>query len=453
MKDIIFKTLLLKGESGAISGIEKTSTSGLEDTYTITYNDGSTADFKVKNGKGISDVEKTATSGLEDTYTITYNDATTSTFTVTNAKSITSITKTSTSGLEDTYTITYNDEDSDTFVIKNGRGITKIERTSTNGLIDTYTITYNDATTSTFTVTNGANSRDDNLAEVENHAQATRRYNKGEHIIYNGDYYVVTSTYISQGANLVEGTNIEKAVIGKEIEALQKQAKNITTDNYSNTNINGNVNVSGKLSNSETETDYIYIKPYNGTESDQTDTSTTFIGRTKNDGVANTSNAITIFGGKNGANESWRTPSGDSLFRGCFVTSFGIPYNFYNPPTSGGNIDLCGDALGGNEYKYEQDRNYAYAGMLEGTEEVNIELDACGVYLLICNSFTITTGDVYGSTVRLITAHGISGTPNSLQLAQTQNAPATITLATNNMLKIANSATTRGTQYNLIRIM
>jgi hypothetical protein len=452
MKDIIFKTLLLKGESGAISGIEKTSTSGLEDTYTITYNDGTTADFKVKNGKGISDVEKTATSGLEDTYTITYNDATTSTFTVTNAKSITSITKTSTSGLEDTYTISYNDEDSDTFIIKNGRGITKIERTSTNGLIDTYTITYNDATTSTFTVTNGANSRDDNLAEVENHAQATRAYNKGEHIIYNGDYYVVTSAYIAQGANLVEGTNIEKAVIGKEIEALQKQAKNITTDNYSNTNINGNVNVSGKLSTSETETNSVSIHP-EGIASSLANTSRTYIGRTKNDGVANPSNTITIFGGKNGANESWRTPSGDYLYRGCFVTSIGVPYNFYTPPTSGGNIDLCGDALGGSEYKYEQDRNYAYAGMLEEAEEVNIELDACGVYLLICNSFTITTGDVYGSTVRLITAHGISGTPNSLQLAQTQNAPATITLATNNMLKIANSATTRGTQYNLIRLM
>ena len=452
MKDIIFKTLLLKGESGAISGIEKTSTSGLEDTYTITYNDGTTADFKVKNGKGISDVEKTATSGLEDTYTITYNDATTSTFTVTNAKSITSITKTSTSGLEDTYTITYNDEDSDTFIIKNGRGITKIERTSTNGLIDTYTITYNDATTSTFTVTNGANSRDDNLAEVENHAQATRRYNKGEHIIYNGDYYVVTSTYISQGANLVEGTNIENAVIGDEIEALQNKTQSITHDS-NGTAITGALSTSGKLSASEIGTNDINIKPYNGTESDKTNTSTTFIGRTQNDGVANPSNALTIFGGKNGYNESWSTPSNDYLYRGCFVTSFGIPYNTYNPPTGGGNIDLCGDALGGNEYKYEQDRNYAYAGMLEGAEEVNIELDACGVYLLICNSFTITTGDIYGATVRLITAHGNSGTPNSLQLGQTQNAPATITLATNNMLKIANSATTRGTQYNLIRIM
>jgi hypothetical protein len=38
-------------------------------------------------GKGISNITKTGTSGLVDTYTITYTDATTSTFTVTNGSS------------------------------------------------------------------------------------------------------------------------------------------------------------------------------------------------------------------------------------------------------------------------------------------------------------------------------------------------------------------------------
>lgn len=70
--------------AAGISGVNKTSSSGLQDTYTISFQDGNTATFIVTNGKGISQIAKTSTSGLVDTYTITYNDGTTSTFTVTN---------------------------------------------------------------------------------------------------------------------------------------------------------------------------------------------------------------------------------------------------------------------------------------------------------------------------------------------------------------------------------
>ena len=38
-----------------------------------------------------------------------------------------------------------------------GRGISRIAKTSTSGLVDTYTTTYTDGTASTYTVTNGAN--------------------------------------------------------------------------------------------------------------------------------------------------------------------------------------------------------------------------------------------------------------------------------------------------------
>ena len=38
-------------------------------------------------GKGIQSITKTGTSGLVDTYTITYSDGTTSSFTVTNGSS------------------------------------------------------------------------------------------------------------------------------------------------------------------------------------------------------------------------------------------------------------------------------------------------------------------------------------------------------------------------------
>lgn len=53
--DIVFKTLMLKGDTGAqgtsIVSIEKTSTVGLVDTYTITLNDGTEYEFTVTNGR------------------------------------------------------------------------------------------------------------------------------------------------------------------------------------------------------------------------------------------------------------------------------------------------------------------------------------------------------------------------------------------------------------------
>ena len=108
---------------------------------------------------GIQTIEKTSTSGLVDTYTVTLADLTTYSFTVTNAKSIASITKTPAvpPSLTDTYTITYNDGDTDTFTMDNGRGISSITKTSAvpPSLTDTYVITYNDGTTYQFTIDNG----------------------------------------------------------------------------------------------------------------------------------------------------------------------------------------------------------------------------------------------------------------------------------------------------------
>ena len=117
--------------AAGITGITKTGTSGLVDTYTVTFQDGQTATFQVTNGKSIVSIAKTSTSGLVDTYTITFNDSTTTTFDVTNGA---------------------NGTDGD-----DGRGIVSITKTGTSGLVDTYTILYTDNTTSTFTVTNGQN--------------------------------------------------------------------------------------------------------------------------------------------------------------------------------------------------------------------------------------------------------------------------------------------------------
>lgn len=72
-----------------ISNIEKTSTNGKVDTYTISFTKGNSFSYTVSNGtdgRGISSITKTSTNGLVDTYTITYTDKTTATFTVTNGK-------------------------------------------------------------------------------------------------------------------------------------------------------------------------------------------------------------------------------------------------------------------------------------------------------------------------------------------------------------------------------
>lgn len=87
--DFVLKTGA-KGDTGAtgngISSIEKTSTSGLVDTYTITFTNGTSTTIKVTNGRGIVSIAKTGTVDYVDTYTITYNDGTTSTFEVTNSE-------------------------------------------------------------------------------------------------------------------------------------------------------------------------------------------------------------------------------------------------------------------------------------------------------------------------------------------------------------------------------
>lgn len=106
-------------------------------------------------GKGVVSIVKTGTSGLIDTYTITYTDNTTTTFTVGNGNGISGISKTSTSGLTDIYTISFTNGNTTTFNVSNGKGISSITKTGTSGLVDTYTIAYNSGSPTTFQVTNG----------------------------------------------------------------------------------------------------------------------------------------------------------------------------------------------------------------------------------------------------------------------------------------------------------
>jgi hypothetical protein len=108
-----------KGTFKSIDSISLTSTSGLIDTYTITFTDGSTSNFNVKNGadgKSITGITKTSTSGNVDHYDINLSDGTiTSGFDVTNGtdgtdgKSIANISLASTSGNVKNYDVFLDD--------------------------------------------------------------------------------------------------------------------------------------------------------------------------------------------------------------------------------------------------------------------------------------------------------------------------------------------------------
>ena len=115
---------------------------------------------KGTDGRAITSVAKISTSGLVDTYKITFSDNTSTNFTVTNGASIQSIAKTGTSGLTDTYTVTLTDGTTSTFTVKNGNGIASItlqSGTHSPGTTDTYKITFDNGEYTTFSVYNGMN--------------------------------------------------------------------------------------------------------------------------------------------------------------------------------------------------------------------------------------------------------------------------------------------------------
>ena len=162
----------LEGNGIGIERIEKTSTNGLIDTYTIFYTDGSTSTFTVQNGEdgtnGLSAYEIAVLNGFEGT------EAEWIASLHGNGIGVDHIDKIGSDGLNDTYAIYYTDGTCYTFTVTNGAkgdqgeqgeqgiGIASIEKTGTSedGLTDTYTITYTDGNTATFEVKNGADGKD-----------------------------------------------------------------------------------------------------------------------------------------------------------------------------------------------------------------------------------------------------------------------------------------------------
>ncbi len=199
----------VNGKDGvSIVSVVKTGSNGEIDTYTITYSDGSTSTFTIRNGKdgndghtpeitigsdgywyvddvntgvkakgdkgddgkGISKIAKTSSDGNLDTYTITYTDGSTSTFIVTNGVDGNTpyIGENGHWWIGDTDTGVNAKGDKgdkgDTGATgssgKDGVSVVSIKKTSSSGNVDTYTITYSDGSTSTFTVTNGTDGKD-----------------------------------------------------------------------------------------------------------------------------------------------------------------------------------------------------------------------------------------------------------------------------------------------------
>lgn len=113
-----------KGDTGvSIESATYYSTSGLVDTYRVTFDNNTYTTFQVTNGSSIQSITKTGTTGLVDTYTVLLTNGDSTTFSVTNAKSITSITMisgTHAAGTTDVYRIAYNDGDTFDFSVYNG---------------------------------------------------------------------------------------------------------------------------------------------------------------------------------------------------------------------------------------------------------------------------------------------------------------------------------------------
>ena len=127
----------LKGKNLVVTSIvDITGGKRINVQWTLDNGTVQTDHVDLTNGNGIKSIAKTSTSGLVDTYTITFDDDTTETFTVTNGAD--------------------GEDGRDGADGQDGNGIDDIEKTSTAGLVDTYTITLDDGTTKTFTVTNGA---------------------------------------------------------------------------------------------------------------------------------------------------------------------------------------------------------------------------------------------------------------------------------------------------------
>lgn len=125
-------------DSLRIVSIERTAFDAEKETFTITYEDGSTFsyDVPISNTVSIASIEKSGANGNKDIYTITLTNGTTSNFEVTNGVSISSIAYSHSDGLVDFYTITYSNGTSSQFRVTNGSAGLSLEDLYTQANVD-----------------------------------------------------------------------------------------------------------------------------------------------------------------------------------------------------------------------------------------------------------------------------------------------------------------------------
>ena len=149
-----------------ISNVSKISTSGLTDTYRITFEapSGGTAkspiDFTLKNGRGITEIQTLTPSGLTKKYRLKFNDDTYYDLNINDGKGISSIQKLSTQGLNQNYRMNFNDNTHYDYSVHDGDYITDVVPISaphTPGEFDTYEIRFAEKSAVSIKVYNGSN--------------------------------------------------------------------------------------------------------------------------------------------------------------------------------------------------------------------------------------------------------------------------------------------------------
>lgn len=130
---------LVQGSDKAVSSISMDA-----GVFTLTFADGSVETVTATNMKSISSITKTSESGLVDTYTIQYDDGTTDSFTVTNGQDgtvpIVKYSETLTAG---STSVTFsNITTTENSVIEVGTSAPGLEYITITNSGDSYTVTY-----------------------------------------------------------------------------------------------------------------------------------------------------------------------------------------------------------------------------------------------------------------------------------------------------------------------
>ena len=214
------KVVMLKGEGGdTIKSIDKTTTQGLVDIYTITLESGNKKTFNVTNGNGIKTIEKTSTSGLIGTYTITFDNGETTTFNVTNGE------KGEKGDKGDTGPQGPQGPKGEKGDPGDGGGIanvdTELSATSTNPV-------QNKA------IAEGINSIQSQIvptASIEIGETVSKAYSKGDFLVKDGVLYKVTKAIAKDDA-LTVGTNIELDTVASELSSISERLSQMTQSEY-----------------------------------------------------------------------------------------------------------------------------------------------------------------------------------------------------------------------------